>query len=151
MLDLRGALKAALGASINVSHAGPSGVVVVPVAVVNAGTEVGEETPLPVIAFVGEFGNAEPTHIGAGAAMNEVFAEIHIRTIEQPGEIDAPSLAVDIHKALEARVRQVEKTLGGSFLTITTHYRDFPPRQTEAGPFWFTRYVSVRGVNLEKY
>lgn len=151
VLALRGALRTALGASLSVSHTCTDNVVRnVTVPIVDQGTVAGEETPFPVVQFVGAVGNTENTDIGGGSVHNEDYVDLHILVNEDPnGLYNAPRLVEDVYAALVSAINAVRKSVGSSYFTLATHYRDFPPRQTEAAPYWWTRYVMVRGENLE--
>lgn len=151
VFKLRTSLRDALGASLSVSHRGPDGVTrVFTVPVVDQGTVEGETTPYPVVQFVGAFANRDPASFDGDGFANEAFVDLHILVSQNTGgNIDPARMLDDIYGALETAVNAVRKTLGSSFFTLASHYRDFPPRQTEAGPYSFTRYVMVRGENLE--
>lgn len=150
MMSLRAALKAALGASFNVTHTSPTtgNPVVVAVPVVDAGRD--DETPLPAVFIHSEFGSADPSNIGGGGAFNFGAIDIHIQAVDDT-DWDGSTLIVDIHRKVRDLVRSAEKTFGDAHFAIAANYRDLPPTPQEGGPYSYTRIVTVRATNVEAY
>lgn len=150
VIELRAALKAALGASFNVTHASPAtgNPVTVPVSVVDAGRD--DETPLPAVFLHSEFGSADPSNIGGRGAANAAMIDLHIMAVDD-ADWDGAQLVVDIHRKVRDLVRAAEKTLGAAFFAIAASYRDLPPIHDEGGYVTYTRIVTVRATNVEAY
>jgi hypothetical protein len=150
VLYLREAVKTLLGSSFNVQHAGPNGTVTVTVNVGDYGQ--GDTLPLPCVLFLGQDTTAQPAEIGARAVENRALVHLHILTIlAADGSIDPVLLLDDITKAIETSIRASQIATSTSYFTFTAATRDFPPEQRMATPFWWTRWVEIRGVSLEAY
>jgi hypothetical protein len=147
VLDLRQALKTVLGDTFSVTHAGYGGNVSVTVSVGIAG--IGDGLPFPAVWLSSEYGNSQGSNIGGGGAENEAFCDI-IAQAAETDTINAPKLIRDIHAKVEELVRAAEKTTGASFWTNVSAFRDQPVSYAGAVPI-YTRVLTVRGVNLQKY
>lgn len=143
MLNLRQALKTVLGASFSVTHQGN------PVTVLVGDAGSGDEKALPAVFVISQVGVGAPANIGGGAARNEAFCDLLIQTLDSD-TIDGARLLDDIHQKVEDLVRAVEKTVGGSYYTYVSSYRDAAP-QAIAGLFAYTRTIMVRGTNYDSY
>lgn len=147
MLTLRQSLKTLLGSSFTVSHAGLAGTVSV---TVNAGLAgVGDGLPFPAAWLSTEYGTSTGSNVGGGGAENETFCDIIIQAIGSDAW-DAPKLVEDIHSKVEELVRAAEKTTGTSFWTHVSAFRDQPVSFAGGVPI-YTRVLTVRGINLQKY
>lgn len=147
MLSLRAAIKAALGSSFNVTHAGPAGSVTVTVPVVDAG--IGDETALPCVAIMSEFGASKPSNIGGHAAENESYCDLDIAALDAD-TINGGVILADIHSKIETLLRAVEASLGSSYFSNVSAYRDLRPQDVR-GYHVYRRTVTVRGINFESY
>lgn len=147
MLDLREALKTALGASFDVNHAGRSGAVVVSIPVGDAGG--GDELALPAVFVLSQAGTSTNENIGGRAVRNDTFCDVSIEALDSD-TVYGPKLVKDIHEKIEALVRAVEKTLGTSYHSLVSTYRDFPPAIVGGYPV-YRRILTVRGVSYESY
>lgn len=148
MLALRSALKAALGSSFSVTHAGPAGSVSVTVGVGDA-LQDDAALALPCVFVVSQVGSADGANIGGGAVRNDAFCDLSIETLDGD-EWDGPLLLDDIHAKVETLIRAVEKTLGSSYYSLVSSYRDFPPEAVAGVPV-YRRVVTVRAVNYQSY
>jgi hypothetical protein len=147
VLDLREALKTTLGASFTVNHTGPGGAVVVTVSVIDAGR--GDEAALPLVAIMSQAGTGTPSNIGGKAVRNDAFCDLSIETLDAD-DVYGPTLLKDIHAKVETLIRAAEKTLGSSYYSLVSSYRDMAPSLVGAAHV-YRRLVTVRAVNYEAY
>lgn len=147
MLDLSVPIKSLLGDSFSVTHAGPSGSVAVTVNVGFAGRDDG--LVLPGVFINSSFGNSNPSDINGGAAENVGFIDLQVQTLDDD-DVDGFQLRKEIHDKILALLRASEKSVGDSYFTYSSYYRDDPPRNV-AGYYSYVRTVTIRGTNLEKY
>lgn len=148
MLDIREALKTALGASFTVNHAGRNGAVVVTVAVADAGG--GDAALLPAVFFTAQVGTSENQNIGGRAVRNDAFCDLTVETLDSDDWYGS-LLQKDIAEKIETVVRVVEKTLGSSYHSLVASYRDIPAGYNAGGFPVYRRIITVRGVNYEAY
>ena len=143
MLDLRSAISGALGATFTVTHQGG------PVTI-NVGIEgQDDETALPCVFIAMQAGTSNPSNIGGGGAENRTFCDLLLMALDSD-DIDGATLITDIHSAVETTLRAVEKSLGASFYSHISTFRDRAAHHV-GGVIVYERTLTIHGQNFQSY